>query len=117
MKGKHCGHKNNYMDNLSGKQCEVSEDRWRWLRKRFLKRTNEALIMATQEQAIRTNNIKANIDKTQENSKYRMCEKPKDSVNHALSECSNQSKWSIKNGWIGFKGRFIGKYIENMGCK
>ena len=29
MKGKHDGHKNNYMDNLSDKQCEASEDRWR----------------------------------------------------------------------------------------
>ena len=57
IKGKHIGHKNNYMDNLLDKQ---------WLRKRSLKRTTEALIMAAQEQAIRTNH-KAMI-KTQENS-------------------------------------------------
>ena len=43
-----------------------SEDRWGRLRKRSLKRTTEALIMAAQEQAIRTNH-KAMI-KTQENS-------------------------------------------------
>ena len=46
-----------------------SEDRWGRLRKRI----TEALIMAAQEQAIRTNH-KAMI-KTQENSKCRMCEK------------------------------------------
>ena len=47
MKETHDGHKNNYMDNLSGKQCEASEDWWEWLGKRCLKITNEALIMAT----------------------------------------------------------------------
>ena len=44
---------------------KASEDRWGWLRKGCLKRTTEALIMGAQEQAIRTNNIKAKIDKTQ----------------------------------------------------
>ena len=33
---------------------------------RVLKKTTEALIMTTQEQVIRTNNINAKIDKTQE---------------------------------------------------
>ena len=47
----------------------ASEDRWGWLRKGCLKRTTDALIMAAQDQAIRTNNIKAKIDKAQENSK------------------------------------------------
>ena len=42
-------------------------------KERCLKRATEALIMATQEQAIRNNkSIKAKIDKTQENSKCRM---------------------------------------------
>ena len=88
MKGTHDGPKNNYMDNLSGKQCEASEDWQEWLGKRCLKITNEALIMATQEQTIRTNNIKAKIAKTQENNKYRMYEKFEESVNHMLSKCS-----------------------------
>ena len=37
---------------------KASEDRWGWLRKGCLKRTTAALIMATQEQATSTNNIK-----------------------------------------------------------
>ena len=53
--------------------AKASEDWWGWLRKGYLKRTTKALIMAAQEQAIRTNNIKAKIDKTQENSKCRIC--------------------------------------------
>ena len=51
---------------------KASEDGWRWLRKGFLKRKTEALMMAAQEQAIKTNNIKAKIDKTQENSKKKL---------------------------------------------
>ena len=105
MKGKQDGHKNNYMDNLSDKQCEASEDRWRWLIKKCLKRTNEALIMATQEQAIRNNNIKANSDKTQENSKQRMCEKAKNSVNHMLSECNKLAQKEYKKRLDWFKSK------------
>ena len=59
MKLKQSGHKNNYMDNLSGKLTgKWSEGRWGWLRKECLKRTDEVLIMAVQEQVIRSNNIK-----------------------------------------------------------
>ena len=42
------------------------EDRWACIRKRCLNRTTEALIMAAQEQAIRTKNIKTKVNKTQE---------------------------------------------------
>ena len=41
-----------------------SEDPWGWLKKGCLNRTTEALIMAAPEHAIRTNNMKAKIDKT-----------------------------------------------------
>ena len=63
--------------------------------------------MAAQEQGIRTNNIKAKIDKTQENSKCRRCGKAEESVNHVLSKCSKLAQKEYK--------RSIGKYVENMG--
>ena len=44
--------------------------------------------MVAQEQAIRTNNIKAKIDKTRENNNCRMCGKAKGSVNNVSTECS-----------------------------
>ena len=44
-----------------------------WLRKRNLKREMESLLIATQNNAIRTNHIKARIDKTQQNGKCRLC--------------------------------------------
>ena len=43
------------------KMVKASEYQWGWLRKESLKRTTEALTLATQEQVIRTNNIKAKI--------------------------------------------------------
>ena len=45
---------------------------WTWLRKGNLKREKESLPIAAQDNAIRTNHIKARIDKTQKkNSKRR----------------------------------------------
>ena len=78
------------MDNLSGKK-QVKQ-----VKKRCLKRTIEALPMTTQKQAIRTNNIKAKSDKTQENSKYKMCGKAEESVNHVLSKCSKLAQKEYK---------------------
>ena len=42
---------------------------WTWLRKGNLKRETGSLLIATQIYAIRTNHIKARIEKTQQNSK------------------------------------------------
>ena len=44
---------------------------WRWLRKENLKRETEYLLIAAQTHAIRTNHIKARIDKTLQNSRYK----------------------------------------------
>ena len=52
--------------------------------------------MAAQEQAIRTNNIKAKIDTTQENSKCRMYGKAEETVNHVLRECSKLAQKEYK---------------------
>ena len=61
--------------------------------------------MAVQQQAIRTNNIKAKIGKTQQNSKCRICKKAEKSVNHALSECSKlaQKKYKRQHDWFRTK--------------
>lgn len=50
-----------------------SEETWTWLKEGKLKRETEALIVAAQDQAIRTNYVKANIDKSQVDPKCRMC--------------------------------------------
>ena len=61
---------------------------WTWLRKGNLKRETESLLIAAQGNAIRTNLIKARNDKTQQNSKCRLCGYRDETINHIISECS-----------------------------
>ena len=81
----------------------ADENSWLWLRNGALKRETEALIMACQEQAIRTNVVKARIDKSQLNSKCRMCGQAEETINHILNECSKlaQSEYKRRHDWIG----------------
>ena len=64
------------------------EKTWMWQRKRNLKRETECLLIAAQNNAIRTNHIKAIIDKTQQNSKCRLCGDRDETINHIISEYS-----------------------------
>ena len=49
------------------------EKMWTWLRKGNLKRETQCLLRAAQNNAIRTNHTKARIDKTQQNSRGKLC--------------------------------------------
>ena len=92
-----------------------NQDRWQWLRNGTLKRETESLIFAAQEQAIRTNVIKGNIDKSQEQTKCRMCCRADETINQIVSECPKLAqRESTKKGMIGSEGVFIGKFVERM---
>ena len=55
------------MDISSEKQGKITHKKtWIWLRKRNLKRETESLLMTAQNNAIRTNYVKAKIDKMQQ---------------------------------------------------
>ena len=56
---------------------------WTWLRKGNLKRKSESLLIAAQDNATRTNHIKARIDKTQQNS----------NVGYAVTETKRSITW------------------------
>ena len=62
----------------------AGEEKWLWLRDGSIKRETESLIMAAQEQAIRTNTIKVKIDNTQAESKCRLCGKVDETVRHSV---------------------------------
>ena len=63
----------------------ISHDKtWTWLRKGNFKRETESLLMAAQNGAIRTNHIKARIDKTQQNSQCRLCDDRDQTINHII---------------------------------
>ena len=68
-----------------------------WLKQGDLKKGAEALIMAGQEQAIRTNYIKHNIDKTRDSPMCRVHGKKGKAINHIICECSNLAKKNIRD--------------------
>ena len=74
-----------------------------WLRKGNLKRETESLLIAAQDNAIRTNHIKARIDKTQQNSKCRLCSARDETINHIISECSKLAlkEYKARHDWVG----------------
>ena len=76
-----------------------SEQSWIWLQNGDLKRETESLIVAAQNQSIRTNLVKAKIDKSQKSTLCRLCKKADKSVDHVVSGCSKHRR-SIKEGMI-----------------
>ena len=78
------------------------EKTWTWLRKENFKRETESLLKAAQNNAIRTNQIKGIIDKTQQNSKCRLCGDSDETINHIISECSKlaQKEYKARHDWV-----------------
>ena len=74
---------------------------WTWLWKTKLKRETESLLIAAQKKAIRTNYIKARIDKMQQNSKCRSCGDRNRTISY-ISECSklSQKEYKIRYDWV-----------------
>ena len=91
----------------------ISHDKtWTWLRKGNFKRETESLLMAAQNSAIRTYHIKARIDKTQQNSKCRLCGDRNETINHIISECSKLAPKEYKT-----RHDRVGKVIHWEICK
>ena len=68
---------------------EVRSDQcWAWLQNGDLKRETVSLTVAAQNQSIRTNLVKAGIDKSHGDSLRRMCRKVDESIDHIVSGCS-----------------------------
>ena len=67
---------------------------------------------AAQDQAIRTNAIKVRIDRTQTDTKCRLCKTPDETVSHIVSECSNLAKREYKR-----RHDMVGKRIHWEICK
>ena len=63
---------------------EAGEESCRWLRNGILKKETEGLILAAQEQALRTNSITYSIDKTSETPLCRLCGDASETVRHIV---------------------------------
>ena len=82
----------------------ISHDKtWTWLRKGHFKRETESLLIAAQNNTVRTHYIKARIDKTQQNSKCRLCGDRDETINHTISEYSKlaQKEYKTSHDWVG----------------
>ena len=88
---------NNNNDNISYEKTRT------WLRKGNLKRKTESLLIAAQNNAIRTNHIKAKIDKRQQNSKCRLCSDRDENIYHIISKCSKLAtkEYKTRQDWVG----------------
>ena len=69
---------------------------WAWLQNGDLKRETEGLKVAAQNQIIRTNLVKAKIDKNQGDSLCRVCRKVDESIDYIVSGCSKLAQKAYK---------------------
>ena len=78
------------------------EKTWTWQRKGDFKRETESLLIAAQNNVVRTNHIKARIDKTQQYSKCRLCGDRDKTINHIISECSifARKEYETRHDWV-----------------
>ena len=76
---------------------------WTWVRKGNFKRETESLRKAAQNNAVRTNHIKARIYKTHQISKCRLCCDRDETINHIISECSKlaPNEYKTRLNWVG----------------
>ena len=72
-----------------------------WLRNRNLKKETNSLLTAALK-AIRTNHIIAKIDKTQQNSKCKLCGDRDETINQMISECCKlaQKEFKTRHDWV-----------------
>ena len=73
-----------------------SEQSWVWLHNRDLKRETENLIVAAQNQSIRTNLVKAKIDRSQKDTLYRLRKKADESIGYVVRGCTKLAQKEYK---------------------
>ena len=73
--------------NIKWKINEISHEKmWTWMRKKRLERETNSFLIIVQNNAKSTNNMKAKIDKTQQNSRCSLCGDINPTINH-IREC------------------------------
>jgi len=72
------------------------EETWSWLHKQDLKKETEGLILAAQDQALRTNYIKFHIDHSATSPMCRLCHNKPETIDHVLNGCSKLSQNEYK---------------------
>ena len=109
------------IEDWSGKQLHgpfkrETEDQsgvsWNWIRTGELKKETEGLIFAAQDQALRTNAIKARIEHQNVSSKCRVCGSHDETVQHILCSCPKLAQTEYKK-----RHDVVGRVIHWELCK
>ena len=90
----------------------------KWIRNGFLKKETEVMLYVAQEQALRTNSIKAKIEKQPVSSKCRLCGTKKETVMHLVRGCpklDTVNRNSTKEDITMLPEEFIGNYARSHG--
>ena len=66
----------------------ATKESWKWLTRGELKKETEGLLMAAQDQALRTRYIQNKIDKVNISPKCRKCNRKDETISHITNECS-----------------------------
>ena len=74
----------------------ASNNTWEWLQRGELKKETEGMIMAAQDQALRTRYVQRAIDGTNISPKCRKCNQKDETINHITSECSAMAQTQYK---------------------
>lgn len=90
---------------------------WKWQRKSNIKECTQPLIVSAQEQAVKTNCVKFDKDKTTESPLCRICVVENETVSHAVSKYVMLSQKEIKRGMKIYAGILITEYVKNMVLK
>ena len=90
---------------------------WKWQRKSNMKECTQPLIVSAQEQAVKTNCVKFDKDKTTESPLCRICVVENETVSHAVSKYVMLSRKEIKRGMKIYAGILITEYVKNMVLK
>ena len=72
------------------------------------------MILAAQKQALRTNAIKLNTDKTSDTQLCRLCGHSTETIRYITSGCSKLAQKEYRNAMTQLDAGNIGKYAENM---
>ena len=86
----------------------------RLMRKSDLKGCTKVLICSAQEQSIRTNYIKYNIDKTAESSYCRMCGTRNETISHIGVNTANLPKRCTNGAMIVQEGMYTGSFVRSQ---
>ena len=75
---------------------------------------DKRLIVAAQNQSIRTNLVKAKIDKSQKDTLCRLCKKADESIDHVVSGCSKLAQKENKRRHDNLVKQYIGNLLESV---